>query len=249
MLSGELAELAGVTVRTLRHYHQIGVLPEPPRSAGGYRHYDVRHVVRLLRITRMTALGVPLAALPEVLDDPEATGRLLDELDRQAVAEIDRLTARRASIAALRRTGAPADLPPEASTWRSGPAAGTPADMARYEHDQLILAGLFLGPHSAAGFAALFGEAGGAPEASAALTARFYALDAATPDAEIASLVDELVAQLEPVTARLAAVPALEPRAVALMDELSGQSLRPVQHRVLRRVQQRLAAAGSSPRT
>src|SRR5688500_19694620 len=98
MLSGELAELAGVTVRTLRHYHQIGVLPEPPRSAGGYRHYDVRHVVRLLRITRMTALGVPLAALPEVLDDPQATGRLLDELDQQAVAEIDRLTGRRASI-------------------------------------------------------------------------------------------------------------------------------------------------------
>jgi DNA-binding transcriptional MerR regulator len=74
MLSGELAELAGVTVRTLRHYHQIGVLPEPPRSAGGYRHYDVRHVVRLLRITRMTALGVPLAALPEVLDDRRPPG-------------------------------------------------------------------------------------------------------------------------------------------------------------------------------
>ena len=35
MLSSELAELAGVTVRTLRHYHQIGLLPEPPRTAGG----------------------------------------------------------------------------------------------------------------------------------------------------------------------------------------------------------------------
>ncbi|MEV4016841.1 MerR family DNA-binding transcriptional regulator [Nonomuraea angiospora] len=37
MLSSELAELAGVTVRTLRHYHQIGLLPEPRRASGGYR--------------------------------------------------------------------------------------------------------------------------------------------------------------------------------------------------------------------
>ena len=50
MLSSELAELAGVTVRTLRHYHQIGLLPEPPRSTGGYRRYNVSDLVRLLRI-------------------------------------------------------------------------------------------------------------------------------------------------------------------------------------------------------
>lgn len=246
MLSGELAELAGVTVRTLRHYHQIGVLPEPPRSAGGYRRYDVGHVVRLLRITRLTALGVPLSALPVVLDDPTAAGLLLDELDRQATAEIERLTARRVSIAALRRNGAPADLHPEASAWRSAPVAETPADMARYEHEQLILAGHFFGADSPAGFAALFGEASGDPEVSAALMARFYALDVDSPDVEVASLVDELAAHLKPVVARLAAVPPLEPRAAALMDELSRQALKPVQHRVLRRIQELLGRADTA---
>ncbi|MFC4015428.1 MerR family transcriptional regulator [Nonomuraea purpurea] len=241
MLSGELAELAGVTVRTLRHYHQIGLLPEPPRSAGGYRHYDVGHLVRLLRITRMTALGLPLSALPAVLDDPAAAEELLDELDRQAAAEIERLVARRASIAALRRSGAPPDLPPELSAWRSAPASEMPADMARYEHEQLILLAHLLGKDGPAGFAALFGEANDGMAASAPLTARFYALAPDTPDEEVASLIDELVAHIEPVMAPLARLFPLDAQASALMDELNEQTLRPVQRRVLLRVQQRLA--------
>ncbi|ALE75289.1 MerR family transcriptional regulator [Pseudonocardia sp. EC080610-09] len=238
MLSSELADLAGVTVRTLRHYHQIGLLPEPPRSAGGYRHYDVGHLVRLLRITRMAALGIPLSALPGVLDDPAAAEELLDELDRRAAADIERLTARRADIAALRSSGAPPDLPPELSAWRSAPGEGTPADMARFEHEQLVLAGHLLGTDGPAGFTALFGDGLAAP---APLTARFYALGPDTGDDEITALVDDLVAYLGPVTARLAGLPPLGTRVTALMEELNEQTLRPVQHRVLRRVQQRLA--------
>jgi DNA-binding transcriptional MerR regulator len=241
VLSSELADLAGVTVRTLRHYHQIGLLPEPPRSAGGYRHYDVGHLVRLLRITRMTALGIPLSALPGVLDDPAAAEELLDELDRRAAADIERLTARRADIAALRRSGGPPDLPPELSAWRSAPGEGTPADMARFEHEQLVLAGHLLGTDGPAGFTALFGEADDGLAAPAPLTARFYALEPGTADDEIAALVDDLVTFLGPVTARLAGRPPIGPRASALMEELNERTLRPVQHRVLRRVQQRLA--------
>ncbi|OZM74696.1 MerR family transcriptional regulator [Amycolatopsis antarctica] len=242
MLSSELAELADVTVRTLRHYHHIGLLPEPPRSAGGYRHYDVGHLVRLLRITRMTALGVTLSVLPAVLDDPAAAEELLDELDHRAAADIERLTARRASIAALRRSGAPPDLSPELSVWRSAPASEIPADMARYEHEQLILVGHLLGRDGPAGFAALFGEADGVMAASAPLTARFYALGPDTPEDEVSSLTDELVARLEPVMARLTGLSLLDSRASALMEELNEQALRPAQHRVLRQVQQRLAA-------
>lgn len=114
MLSSEIADLAGVTVRTVRHYHQMGLLPEPPRSSAGYRRYDISHLVQLLRIKRLTTLGVPLAELPTVLDGPSAAEDLLEELDLQAAAEIDRLEARRARIAELRRSGAPLDLPPGA---------------------------------------------------------------------------------------------------------------------------------------
>ena len=43
MRSKEIAALAGVSIRTLRHYHQIGLLPEPPRQNNGYRAYSVPH--------------------------------------------------------------------------------------------------------------------------------------------------------------------------------------------------------------
>lgn len=45
----QLAAYAGVTVRAVRHYHQIGLLPEPGRDRSGYRTYDGA-VVRLIRI-------------------------------------------------------------------------------------------------------------------------------------------------------------------------------------------------------
>ncbi|WP_270479843.1 MerR family DNA-binding transcriptional regulator [Collinsella tanakaei] len=50
MKSNELAKLAGVTVRTLRHYHAIGLLDEPPRQANGYRDYRPEDLLRVLRI-------------------------------------------------------------------------------------------------------------------------------------------------------------------------------------------------------
>ncbi|GAB2679154.1 MerR family transcriptional regulator [Saccharopolyspora gloriosae] len=248
MLSSELAELAGVTVRTLRHYHQIGLLPEPPRSAGGYRHYDVGDLVRLLRVTRMTALGIPLSELPGVLDDAVAADELLGELDRRAAADIERLTARRAAIAALRRAGAPPDLPPELSSWRSDPAAGTPADMARFEHEQLVLAGHLLGADGPAGLAALLSDGVVVP---AALTERFYGLGPATADDEVAALVDELVAHLAPAVARLAEMAPLGSRASALLAELNERTLRPEQNLALREVERRLATdeAGNAGRS
>lgn len=140
MRTSELAALAGVTIRALRHYHRIGLLEEPGRAADDDaatddaagdaatddaandaadeaadddHEYGVRHLARLLRITRLTELGVPLAVLPDVLDDPDAAAELLDRLDREAAAEIRRLTCRRAVIAVLREHGAVPELPPD----------------------------------------------------------------------------------------------------------------------------------------
>jgi DNA-binding transcriptional MerR regulator len=69
MHSKEIAGLAGVSIRTLRHYHQIGLLPEPPRTDNGYRIYGLPHLIRLLRIVRLTALGISLSQIPTLLDD------------------------------------------------------------------------------------------------------------------------------------------------------------------------------------
>lgn len=49
----ELAEMAGTTVKSVRLYHQRGLLEEPERSPNGYKKYEVRHLVDLLRIRRL----------------------------------------------------------------------------------------------------------------------------------------------------------------------------------------------------
>ena len=236
MLSSEIADLAGVTVRTLRHYHQIGLLPEPPRSSTGYRRYDISHLVQLLRIKRLTTLGVPLSDLSGALDVPSAAENLLEELDLQAAAEIDRLNARRARIAELRRSGAPLDLAPELAEWRSPPEVSLPEDMSRYEHEQLILLGHLLGDGDhevfTEGFAALNARM------IAPLSARFSALDAETPEPEVSSLINEMVEVLRPVQERFATLPPLNDQLTALLDELSERRLRPIQRHVLRRIEQ-----------
>lgn len=238
MLSSEIADLAGVTVRTVRHYHQMGLLPEPPRSSAGYRRYDISHLVQLLRIKRLTTLGVPLAELPTVLDGPSAAEDLLEELDLEAAAEIDRLEARRARIAELRRSGAPLDLPPELADWRSAPDASVSEEISRYEHEQLVLLGHLLddGGHQmfTEGFAALNARM------IAPLTARFSALDAETPEAEVDSLIQEMALVLRPVQERFAELPPLDDQVTALMEELNLRRLHPVQRRVLTQIQQEL---------
>lgn len=45
MRIGEIAALAGVTPRTVRHYHHLGLFPEPARLPNGYREYGLQHAV------------------------------------------------------------------------------------------------------------------------------------------------------------------------------------------------------------
>lgn len=72
MKSNELAKLAGVTVRTLRHYHAIGLLDEPPRQASGYRDYRPEDLLRVLRIRQLASLGFPLDQVAGMLDELDA---------------------------------------------------------------------------------------------------------------------------------------------------------------------------------
>ena len=106
MLSiGRLADYVGVTPRAIRHYHALGLLPEPERTASGYRSYDAQAVVDLQRIKVLTDAGVPLARVQELMDaGPPAL--------RAAVAKLDAELA--APIPALRHT----------MTWLAGGAPG-----------------------------------------------------------------------------------------------------------------------------
>ena len=108
---GQVASYAGVTVRAVRHYHQIGLLPEPERDRSGYRTYDAAALVRLIRIHTLADAGVPLARVQELLDaTPEEFARAVDEIDKGLRTEMRRLRENRKRIARL-ATGESLALP------------------------------------------------------------------------------------------------------------------------------------------
>ncbi|NNH68326.1 MerR family transcriptional regulator [Nocardia uniformis] len=110
----ELAELAGTSLRTVRHYHEVGLLTEPERAANGYKRYGVAHLLRLLHIKRLTHLGFSLSQIAAMGAADEHPEQALRELDAELVATIERLQRARADIALLLQHHAtPTDLPPE----------------------------------------------------------------------------------------------------------------------------------------
>ncbi|PNE42085.1 MULTISPECIES: MerR family transcriptional regulator [Streptomyces] len=116
MRIGELAGLAGVSTRTVRHYHHLGLLPEPQRKANGYREYGLRDAVALARVRRLTELGLGLEEVRDVLADD--AGRelreVLTELDEDLARQEEAIRARRARLAeVLRRSEEPGGLPEE----------------------------------------------------------------------------------------------------------------------------------------
>ncbi|NLS75725.1 MAG: MerR family transcriptional regulator [Chloroflexi bacterium] len=68
---GQLAKMAGVSVRTLHHYDQIGLLEPTSRTAAGYRLYGEADLLRLQQILFFKELEMPLDEVRQVLDDPD----------------------------------------------------------------------------------------------------------------------------------------------------------------------------------
>ncbi|NUR89492.1 MAG: MerR family DNA-binding transcriptional regulator [Nonomuraea sp.] len=110
---GELAAYAGVTVRAVRHYHAIGLLPEPGRDPSGYRRYDAGAIVELIRIRTLAEAGVPLARVGELLRAGEKEfAAAIAEIDARLRAEIRERRRHRERIARL-AAGESLALPPE----------------------------------------------------------------------------------------------------------------------------------------
>jgi DNA-binding transcriptional MerR regulator len=203
MRSAELAGLAGVTVRTLRHYHQTGLLPEPARHHNGYRDYTVHDLIRLLRIRRLVSLGIPLDRLPPLLDDVDAdAGSALDDLDAELASQIERLSAQRTVIAHLRAHGAAPDLPPELAPFLAVFAtAPLPPSMVRHDRDQSVLLAHLAG-EGGLRYLTAFYERLAAPDVAPHATeiARRYAdLGPESTDAEIVATAEQFVTTLGPL--------------------------------------------------
>ncbi|WP_327392785.1 MULTISPECIES: MerR family transcriptional regulator [unclassified Streptomyces] len=116
MRIGELAALVGVTPRAVRHYHHEGLLPEPPRRPNGYREYGLRDAVRLARVRRLTALGLGLDEVRDVLADETGTElrEVLGELDAELRRQEEEISARRLRLAELLRQAEDGTLPSDA---------------------------------------------------------------------------------------------------------------------------------------
>jgi DNA-binding transcriptional MerR regulator len=114
---GQLAAYAGVTVRAVRHYHQVGLLPEPERDASGYRRYGATAVVSLIKIRTLANAGVPLSQIGQMLEaDAPAFAEAVRNIDSQLRGEIERLQNSRKQIAQL-AAGDSLALPPEVTGY------------------------------------------------------------------------------------------------------------------------------------
>lgn len=214
----ELAGLVGATPRTIRHYHRLGLLPEPPRRANGYRSYGPAHLIRLTRIRRLRDVGLSLAEIGRLLDgadadpanpghgdpghrDPDRAGSAvraaLLALDEDLARQQRDLARRRRDLAGLLAGPRDVTLPAELAELVDQVAAlgADPADVAT-ERDALALA-VALHPEQVPTLVNLYRHALGQGAELMAAGRRFAALVHTTPDDPlVAEVAGDLVAAL-----------------------------------------------------
>ena len=99
MKIGELGQKTGVDVETIRYYEKVGILPEPARTEGNYRHYNEQHADRLSFVRYCRSLDMTLDEIRVLLqfrDTPESNcgevNQLLDEHIGHVTTRIAALT-------------------------------------------------------------------------------------------------------------------------------------------------------------
>jgi DNA-binding transcriptional MerR regulator len=88
---GELSRLTGVTVRTLHHYDEIGLVVPSQRTPAGYRLYDDKDVIRLQQVLLFRELGLPLDEIAFAIDEAGTREELLLKHREVLVAKRARL--------------------------------------------------------------------------------------------------------------------------------------------------------------
>src|SRR3954447_15975837 len=91
---GELAAASGLTVRTLHHWDEIGLLRPAERSAAGHRRYSDADVRRLYQIVALRGLGLSLETIASALED---------DLEAAVTAHLARVDEQLAQMQDLRR--------------------------------------------------------------------------------------------------------------------------------------------------
>jgi DNA-binding transcriptional MerR regulator len=121
VMIGDAAAFVGTTPRAIRHYHEIGLLPEPERGADGRRRYGHEQMIRLLWIRRMADAGIALDDIRDAFADaaPAEGGRaVLERLERSLAAQEAELQRQRAAVQSMRSSGSRAGLLSDLVTGR-----------------------------------------------------------------------------------------------------------------------------------
>ncbi|WP_330328395.1 MerR family transcriptional regulator [Streptomyces sp. NBC_00536] len=192
----QAAAFVGVTVKTVRHYHRLGLVAEPGRDGSGYRRYGSADLLRLVQVRTVAGAGVPLAGIGDLLDaGPERFAATLDDVRRRLTEQIEDLTARRDTLHRLAQ-GDRALLPDRACAVLDRLVAlGFDPDYVATQREALVLARALV-PEVYEAFLARLEHGLGDPE-FVALTQR--GLDAASwepDDPRIEELASALAAKL-----------------------------------------------------
>lgn len=124
--SGELAELAGVSRDTLRHYERKGVVPRPLRGHNGYRRYPAETLQRVQLVRRALSVGFTLDELARVLKVRDSGGAPCGEVRKIAAQKLADVQEQLRELTALRN-----DLQKTLHDWdaRLARANGKPANL------------------------------------------------------------------------------------------------------------------------
>ena len=108
---GEVAQRAGLSVKTVRYYSDLGLVPEAARTASGYRRYDGAAVVRLEFVRTLRELGLDLATIRRVLEREQDLPSVAAAHAEAIGAQIRLLRLQRAALRNLaRRTHTPQEV-------------------------------------------------------------------------------------------------------------------------------------------
>jgi len=110
---GDAAAFVGTTPRAIRHYHEIGLLPEPVRGSDDRRRYGYEDMIRLLWIRRMADAGIALDDIRGAFADTAPAGAgsdhglagILERLEGSLLAQEEELQRQRAAVQRMRTRG------------------------------------------------------------------------------------------------------------------------------------------------
>ncbi|MFH8362807.1 MerR family transcriptional regulator [Streptomyces anulatus] len=197
---GDAAAFVGTTPRAIRHYHEIGLLPEPVRGGDDRRRYGYEDMIRLLWIRRTADAGIALDDIRDAFAGPASAGAgddgiasILERLEETLVAQEAELRRQRTAVQRMRTEGSRMGL---LSDFVTGRLRNLPeGSLRRADLDSLLVTERIFGPLGAAVQAGRFIALATHPD----LRAESDRVDAAE------EALDDTIAVDDPRVARVAA--------------------------------------------